>query len=89
MKEKEVVEENEEEEEEAVCGRVAVHSHAVKIEASRINEGERGGSRGVQKFWMEELEESEERSTVGLEDLMLLYYGCSVLYCTVLYCTVM
>ena len=50
---KEVVEENEEE---AVCGRVAVHSHVVKIEAiteymlsmnfrydSRINEGQRGG----------------------------------------------
>ena len=32
MKEKEVVEENEEEEE-AVCGRVVVHSHIVKIEA--------------------------------------------------------
>ena len=32
MKEKEVVEENEEEEE-AVCRRVAVHSHVVKIEA--------------------------------------------------------
>ena len=32
MKEKEVVEENEEEDE-AVCGRVAVHSHVVKIKA--------------------------------------------------------
>ena len=32
MKEKEVVEENKEKEEE-VCGRVAVHSHVVKIEA--------------------------------------------------------
>ena len=32
MKEKEVFEENEEEEE-AVCGRVAVHSHVVKSEA--------------------------------------------------------
>ena len=31
MKEKEVVEENEEKE--AVCGRVAAHSHVVKIEA--------------------------------------------------------
>ena len=33
MKEKEVVEKNEEEE--AVCGRVAVHSNVVKIEAIR------------------------------------------------------
>ena len=32
MKEKEVVEENEEEEK-AVCGRLAVHSHVVRIEA--------------------------------------------------------
>ena len=32
MKEKEVVEENEEEEE-TVCGRVAVHSHVINIEA--------------------------------------------------------
>ena len=32
MKEKEVVEENEEEEE-AVCGRIVVDSHVVKIEA--------------------------------------------------------
>ena len=53
MKEKEVVEENEEEE--AVCGRVPVDSHVIKIEVitqkilsmnfrgdRRINEGERG-----------------------------------------------
>ena len=37
MKEKEVDEENEENEEEAVCRRIAVHSHVVKIEAIRVN----------------------------------------------------
>ena len=35
MKKKEVVEENEEEEEEVVCGRVAVHSHVVKLRPSQ------------------------------------------------------